>query len=45
MSEYKLAITFQVSFKAVLLWGVIVQTQGMKVVKTQEEIITFESVN
>ena len=31
MSEYKLAITFQVSFKAVLLWGVIVQTQGMKV--------------
>ena len=31
MSEYKLVITFQVSFKAVLLWGVIVQTQGMKV--------------
>ena len=31
MSEYKLAITFQVSFKAVLLWGMIVQTQGMKV--------------
>ena len=29
MSEYKLAITFQVSFKAVLLWGVIVQTQGI----------------
>ena len=31
LSEYKLVITFQVSFKAVLLWGMIVITQGMKV--------------